>query len=175
MKLLILEDEIPAFEKLHNYLDVYFDKAWQYDWGKTVADGQRYLAQYTYDLIFADIELLDDNVFTLFNTIEIDTPIIFCSAYNQYLLTAFKTNGIAYILKPYDKVDLETALSKYKKLFASYKKPTLDSTLFQHLSDLLQAEKQHYKENLLIKHNQEMYLLETKDISHIIASGVFCK
>ena len=65
MKLLILEDEIPAFEKLHNYLDVYFDKAWQYDWGKTVADGQRYLAQYTYDLIFADIELLDDNVFTL--------------------------------------------------------------------------------------------------------------
>ena len=89
MKILILEDEIPAFEKLHNYLDSYFNKTWEYDWGKTIVDGKQYLTQYAYDLIFADIGLLDDNVFTLFNAIEIDAPIIFCSAYNQYLLNAF--------------------------------------------------------------------------------------
>lgn len=175
MKILILEDEIPAFEKLQKYLDVYFEKIWEYDWVKTVADGQRCLTQNTYDLIFADIELLDDNVFTLFNAIDIDIPIIFCSAYNQYLLNAFNTNGIAYILKPFDSNDLETALLKYKKMFAADKKLGLDKTLFQQFSDLLQAEKRNYKESLLIKHHQEMYLLDTKDISHIIASGVFCK
>jgi len=175
MKILILEDEIPAFEKLQKYLDVYFEKNWAYDWTKTVADGKDYLTQHTYDLILADIELLDDNVFKLFNTVDIDTPIIFCSAYNQYLLNAFNTNGIAYILKPFDRVDLETALLKYKKLFSPNKKLRLNKALFQQFSDLLQEEKQHYKESLLIKHNQEMYLLDTKDISHIIASGVFCK
>ncbi|MEM8528399.1 MAG: response regulator, partial [Bacteroidota bacterium] len=118
MKILILEDEIPAFEKLHKYLDLSFDEPWEYDWGKTVVDGKRYLTQYSYDLIFADIELRNNNIFTIFDTIEIDIPIIFCSAYNQYLLNAFRVNGIAYILKPYDRFDLENALLKYKKLFS---------------------------------------------------------
>lgn len=175
MKILILEDEIPAFEKLHKHLDLYFEKRWKYDWGKTIVDGKQYLTQHTYDLIFADIELLDDNVFKLFDAVEISTPIIFCSAYNEYLLNAFKTNGIAYILKPFYKNDLETALSKYKKLFSTDKKQLLDKALFQQFSELLQEEKRNYKESLLIKQNQEMYLLDTKDISHIIASGVFCK
>ena len=175
LKILILEDEIPAFEKLHKYLNLYFGKTCECDWGKTVMDGKQYLTQHTYDLILADIELLDDNVFTLFNDLEIETPIIFCSAYNQYLLDAFNTNGIAYILKPFVKGDLENALSKYQKLFSTYQKQLLNKALFQHFSDLLQQEKRNYKESLLIKQHQGMYLLDTKDISHILASGVFCK
>ncbi len=175
MKILILEDEIPAFEKLQKYLGLALGQAWEHDWAKTVVDGKKFLSQSNYDLIFADIELLDGNVFTLFNTVKIEAPIVFCSAYNQFLMDAFRVNGIAYILKPYDKIDLENALSKYKTLFASPKASIVDQDLLLHLADLLQNERSKSKERLLIKKKEEMYLLPTTSISHITAAGVFCK
>ena len=38
---------------------------------------------------------------------------------NEKLLEAFKTNGIAYLLKPYSDEELKKALDKYLKLFHS--------------------------------------------------------
>jgi len=49
------------------------------------------------DLIFADIQLADGLCFEIFSRVKIKCPIIFCTAYDQYTLQAFKTNGIEYI------------------------------------------------------------------------------
>ena len=54
------------------------------------------------DLIFSDIELLDGNVFVLYEQFRVTCPVIFTTAYDQFLLPAFRGNGIAYLLKPFE-------------------------------------------------------------------------
>jgi len=68
------------------------------------------------DLIFADIQLADGLSFEIFSRIKIKCPAIFCTAYDQYTMQAFKTNGIEYILKPVKVEDVEAAIIKYESL-----------------------------------------------------------
>lgn len=68
------------------------------------------------DLIFSDIQLGDGLSFEVFAAVAITAPVIFCTAYDQYAIEAFKMNGINYILKPYSREMLETALNKYHQL-----------------------------------------------------------
>ena len=70
------------------------------------------LSQNSYDFILSDIQLLDGISFDLFDEIQLEAPIIFCSAHDEYLFKAFNTNGIAYILKPYTKSEFNKAIEK---------------------------------------------------------------
>ena len=69
------------------------------------------------DLIFLDIQLSDGLSFELFEQIEINSAVIFTTAYDEYALRAFKLNSIDYLLKPIDEDELSTAISKFKNQF----------------------------------------------------------
>jgi DNA-binding LytR/AlgR family response regulator len=69
-----------------------------------------------YELIFSDIQLGDGTSFDLFADIPVKAPIIFCTAYDQFAIQAFQTNGIAYLLKPYDRDRLRAAIEKFERL-----------------------------------------------------------
>ena len=90
----------------------------------------------TIDLIFSDIELGDGLSFEIFENQQVTTPIIFCTAYNQYALEAFKTVGIDYILKPFSKQSIENTLTKFQTLKEKLAAPKDDYT------DLLSVLKQ---------------------------------
>ena len=116
MRIFILEDEIPANKKLVAYLTDYFGESVSLESARTVKDGIELLSNDSdYDLILSDIKLLDGTSFEVFHKVETKIPIIFCTAYDEHLLQAFQMNGIAYILKPYQKKDLEDALKKFHK------------------------------------------------------------
>ncbi|HRI80740.1 MAG TPA: response regulator, partial [Cyclobacteriaceae bacterium] len=68
------------------------------------------------DLVFMDIQLADGLSFEIFDQVEVVSPIIFTTAYNEYALKAFKVNSIDYILKPVDKDELTSAFRKYEQL-----------------------------------------------------------
>ena len=68
------------------------------------------------DLIFSDIQLGDGLSFEIFKNQKITTPVIFCTAYDEYALDAFRANGIDYILKPFDRATIAGALSRYREL-----------------------------------------------------------
>lgn len=68
------------------------------------------------DLIFCDVQLPDGLSFSIFENTQTNIPVIFITAYDHYLLNAFESNGIDYLLKPTDKNDLEKALKKYQQL-----------------------------------------------------------
>lgn len=68
------------------------------------------------DVIFADIRLGDGDVFEAFLEIAPTSPVIFTTAYNEYALEAFKSNGIAYLQKPILAEELEKAITKAKAL-----------------------------------------------------------
>lgn len=68
------------------------------------------------DLIFCDVQLGDGLSFEIFKSVKVNSPIIFCTAYDEYALNAFRTNGIDYILKPFTSKAIEGALNKYHNL-----------------------------------------------------------
>ena len=128
MNMLILEDEIPAYEKLLKHLKLEFQTEIQHDWARSVQEGESFLRRAnSYELILADIELLDGTSIDLFKKIKGDCPIIFCSAYDEYLFEAFQSNGIAYILKPYTQEDIHRAFSKYMVIHQGCEISTLQS------------------------------------------------
>ncbi len=71
------------------------------------------------DLIFSDIQLGDGKSFEIFEKVRIETPIIFCTAFDEYALKAFETTGIDYVLKPFSKETINNALQKYKNIVKS--------------------------------------------------------
>jgi len=71
------------------------------------------------DLIFMDIQLADGLSFSIFKKVEVDAPVIFTTAFDQYTLQAFKVNSVDYLLKPIDEVDLQKAVDKYQQIYGA--------------------------------------------------------
>ncbi len=67
------------------------------------------------DLIFMDIQLADGLCFEIFRSVKITCPVVFCTAFDEYSLEAFKSNGVDYVLKPFSKEDIEEAFRKIFK------------------------------------------------------------
>ncbi len=174
MKVLILEDEIPAYQKLTSYLTEYFKNEIKHDWARTIKDGIQLLSNNTYDVILSDIQLLDGISFDLFDDISTNTPIIFCSAHDEYLFKAFNSNGIAYILKPYTKKEFNGALEKYQALFKKGDYGNLNTEVISELKSTLKEENTIFKKRFVIKKSKGIQLLNVIDISLIEASGDFC-
>ena len=175
MKILILEDEIPAYKKLTSYLDDFFmGNSYDHDWSRSINDGKEFLMNNEYDFILSDIQLLDGISFDLFDEIPTNCPIIFCSAHDNYLLKAFDTNGIAYILKPYTKSDFIKAVEKYQSLFNKGTYHKINKKTIHNLKSALQNENISFKKRFVIKKTNGIQLLNVIDISLIEASGDFC-
>ena len=100
-------------------------------------------------LIFMDIQLADGLCFGIFSRVQIPCPVIFCTAYDQYTLQAFKSNGIEYILKPVKEEDLKAAFDKIEKLKQAFN-PNLN--LISSMNDLLK--KKDYKSSILIRYRE---------------------
>ena len=98
MRVLIVEDETAAAENLEYLLrkaDPDIEVAANTE---SVEQTARWLSENTVDLIFMDIHLSDGSAFSLFDSVNVKTPIIFTTAYDQYALDAFKVNSIDYLL-----------------------------------------------------------------------------
>lgn len=175
MHILIVEDEIPAFEKLRGILAIQLSGAFTYDLARSVQDAKQLLESTSdYALIFSDVRLLDGTAFELFDTVKINIPVIFCSAYDEYLFKAFKSNGIEYVLKPYTADDIANALKKYDTLFS--KNHSLSSQVIDALKHSFQKRKEDiHKKQFVIKTPKGIHIVDTKNIALIEAKGDFCK
>lgn len=118
MKVIIIEDEIPAAEKLERYLIKYDSSIEILAHLTTVEQAVAWLStkQDTIDLIFMDIQLSDGLSFQIFQHVIVKKPVIFITAFNEFALDAFKVNSIDYLLKPITFTDLATSLQKVKNL-----------------------------------------------------------
>ncbi len=171
MRVIILEDEIPAYEKLWRLVQQYIPDVELVGWGRSVIEGKQLITKEV-DLIFSDIELLDGPSFNIFEGSHISSPIIFCTAFDNFLFKAFKTNGIAYLLKPYTEAHFTEALEKYRSLFG--KTQTIDKNLLQELRAIVEVEQKDYKTRFSIKKKAGIKILNTDSITSFEANGDFC-
>lgn len=116
------------------------------------------------DLIFMDIHLSDGLSFEIFKQIEITCPVIFCTAFDQYMLDAFKSKGVDYILKPFSREDIAEALRKVDELKQFFQKNELPE-----LEALLQKITQPQnpaKSSFLVFKNQKYTTIPTENIAY---------
>ena len=113
------------------------------------------------DLIFMDIHLADGNSFEIFNQIELEVPVIFTTAFDNYAIQAFKQNSIDYLLKPIAFQDLHFSIDKFKKQQQSGNKDLISSIA----SAYLQINKE-YKTRFLVKLGQTIDSIKTEEIHH---------
>jgi len=73
-----------------------------------------------FDLVFMDIQLSDGMSFDIFKKVQIQKPVIFTTAYDQYWMEAFKLNSIDYLLKPIEEISLDQALAKFLSMKSYY-------------------------------------------------------
>ncbi len=123
------------------------------------------------DLIFMDIQLADGISFQIFESCDVNSPVIFTTAYDEYALRAFKVNSIDYILKPVDKDDLEIALNKFHALDGLRSRVALDN-----IEQAIQMLTKKYKTRFIIKVGEHLRSLEVTDILFFVSleKATFC-
>jgi len=159
MRVLIVEDETAAYENLVEIL-LLLDPGIVIA-GNTEGVGQtiRWLKTNSLpDLILMDINLSDGSAFSIFDSIMVEIPIIFITAYDEYAIEAFKVNSIDYLLKPVKLMDLKRALDKFKKW--------TKQDVMKYISQLTQfAPSPRYKDKLLVPVNDKLVPVDLSEIS----------
>lgn len=159
MKVLIVEDETVAYENLVEII-AEIDPSIEVI-GNTESISQTIQWLQTNpapDLIFMDIHLSDGSAFSIFQDIQVETAIIFTTAYDEYAIEAFKVNSVDYILKPIKKEELERALLKFSKWTRT--------EVVQYLARMAQIPTPaKHKDRFLIPVNDKLHLLELKEVS----------
>jgi len=174
MNILIIEDELKAAKSLVTMIKDVRPAANIVSQLQSVESAVKYLSEKEMpDLIFMDIQLADGLSFDIFKSVVIKCPVIFCTAYNEYSLEAFKANGIDYILKPFSKEDIEIAFEKVDQL-----KNYFQQNLVPDIGNLLsRLEPQGGKKSFLVfKHNKYItvqtdtiaYFCIKNEIVHIV-------
>ncbi len=116
MKILIVEDEIIAADRLRRMLIENISDTSILDVCISVDETVDFMRLHgdQVDLVLLDIHLADGSSFEIFHEIEISCPVIFTTAYDHYAVDAFRQNAIDYLLKPIKKEELVAAVRKAK-------------------------------------------------------------
>ncbi len=166
MRIIIVEDEQPALEKLERYIlkfNANIDVIARFS---SITQTLQWLSNpdNEFELAFMDIQLSDGLSFEIFNKIELNKPIIFVTAFDEYAIDAFKVNSIDYILKPITFTEVSKALTKFKNL-----KTSLSSDKIQSVTNAIQ--KQRYKDRFLVKMGNHIHSIKAEEIALFYAEG----
>lgn len=162
MTILIVEDEIKAAKELKRIIHEIDDTLTILEIIDSIETGKQWFEENEHpDLIFSDIQLADGLCFDLFSQIDVKAPVIFCTAFDEYLMNAFDTNAISYLLKPVTKEKIEKALTKY----STFKRGFQKTHPIEHISDLLKGLKLSYKTTLLVHRKEKIIPVPVQDIA----------
>lgn len=159
MNIIIIEDEQPAFKRLHKLVEETIPAANLLAHLDSIAMSKQWFeANPSPDLVFMDIQLADGSAFDLLKLVKIDAPVIFTTAFDQYAMDAFKAASIDYLLKPVKKEALKSAVQKldeYKKMFSMQ-----GEALIKSLST------SEYKKRFVIRFGEHIKTLMVEDIAY---------
>ncbi|MCI4647258.1 LytTR family DNA-binding domain-containing protein [Phaeodactylibacter sp.] len=133
---------------------------------ESVEEAVQYLSRYqpNLDLLFFDIQLADGQSFEIFKHIDVVTPVVFCTAFEEYPLQAIKSNGIDYVLKPFKDDEIHSALLRYKQLIAKLKPRPASPINFKTPADtpFQRSFLTQYREKTIVKRVEEIALFSVE-------------
>ena len=164
MKIVIIEDEAFAAEDLKENLLSVNPEIQILATLNSVGNAITWFKNHEHpDLIFSDIQLGDGLSFEIFQNALVSTPVIFCTAFDEYAVKAFKANGIDYILKPFDKTDIAASLKRYQEL---EKKFAGNSSKIEHMLQIFKNnEAQQKKVSVLVYYKDKILPVRVDNIA----------
>jgi len=170
MNVIIIEDEKLTAKRLHAQLKKYDSNINILVELASVAESVLWLTQNSQplDLIFMDIHLEDGDSFQIFQKTNLQTPIIFTTAFDEYMIKAFKVNSIDYLLKPINYEDLSAAIDKFKSLksvISGRDEAVSSQSLDKLLASLGKVNTPDYKDRFMITVGTKIRTVKTTEIA----------
>ena len=178
MHVVIVEDERLTAQRLENLLHRYDTALTVLTILPSIEVAVPWFLQYEssqqqpIDLVFMDIHLQDGLAFRIIEQVKLTTPIIFTTAYDEYMIQAFKVNSIDYLLKPISFDDLTAAIDKFKALRQRFAQATANEPQpgQRHIDALLQLlgkpKDNAFKNRFMITIGPKIYSIETADTAY---------
>ena len=162
MKIVIIEDERLTANDLADTI-LQFDPSAQISAKLlSVKDATRYFRENEMpDLIFSDIQLGDGLSFEIFTATKINVPVIFCTAFDEYALAAFSTNGIDYLLKPFTLATVSAALEKFNRLTRSDR--SSDAIQLEKIMKLFESRQTESAASILVYYKEKIFPIKLQD------------
>jgi two-component system, LytTR family, response regulator LytT len=162
MKILIIEDERRNADMIIRLIKQYDNSFTVLDVIGSVEKGMEWFIHKTElpDLILADIQLTDGTSFDLFDQVNMELPVIFITAYNEFALNAFRLNSIDYLLKPLNFADLKKAFDKFVKTKEAYLKVNL-----KEYNQIISQGQKTFKRRFLVKSGNSFKYLSSNEIA----------
>ncbi|MBC7885379.1 MAG: response regulator transcription factor [Saprospiraceae bacterium] len=120
------------------------------------------------DLIFMDIQLSDGVSFELFQTFSLQCPVIFTTAFNEYAIQAFKSNGVDYLLKPVNKDELKNAVDKSRRMIQSHASLPLNVAALLEALSPGSMKQVVQKEKFIVNFRNTLLPVKTSDIAYFV-------
>lgn len=174
MKAMIIEDEARAASRLKRLIAEVAEDVEVTEVLESVRDlEERFAADKEWpSVIFSDIQLADGMSFDFFERYAPGCPVIFTTAYDQYAIKAFKTNGIDYLLKPIEASELAVAIDKLRKVA-----PAQHSSQAPSMADLmalaaqLDQGRQTYRSRFVVKVGSKLKSIDVDSLSAIYSEN----
>lgn len=168
MKVVIIEDEFLTAQRLDGMINKYDSSIEIQAILPSVADSVTWFKNNPDpDLIFMDIHLEDGQSFSIFETINLEVPVIFTTAYDEYMIKAFKVNSVDYLMKPLNYDELTKAIDKYKKFHT----PAInDQDGIGAFIQSIQPKTIEFKDRFLISVGSRLKTIELDEIQYFFSS-----
>ncbi len=165
LNVLIIEDEEPAAKRLQKMIKEIEPDAVVLENIVSVSSGIKWFKNNAApNLVFSDIQLSDGLSFDIFKAVEVTSPIIFTTAYDQYAIEAFKVNSIDFLLKPIKKEALQTAVAKFKSLTHADASPAID---INKLLQSLQPAGTEYKKRFVVRYGEHIKTIDIEEVVYL--------
>ncbi len=167
MKTIIIEDEQLAARRLEAMVKTIDPSIEIVTKLESIAESVEWFKNNNHpDLIFLDIHLEDGLSFSIFDQVNVNVPIIFTTAFDEYAIKAFKLKSIDYLLKPIIQDDLERAINKYRDW--GEKQQVVNLT---ELYKLMTVKEKTYRESYSVVVGQKLKSIEVKDIAYFFSTS----
>ena len=171
MKVLIIEDESLSAGKIVDYLFKYDESIEVLAKLDSVEASVQWFRKHNQpDLVFLDIYLSDGICFSIFDEVDVESPVIFTTAHDNYAIKAFELNSIDYLLKPIKYDAIVTALNKYKKVTERVNFKDVKNRL-QGLIESIKTGQGQYKSRFLVKSGNKICYIDSMQIAYFYSEN----
>lgn len=162
IKVILVDDEPGCVSNLQYYLSKYCPQIEIVATGNSTTDLIK-LIKKPFDIAFLDIEMAEENVFSVLSQLEhIHFDIVFVTAYERYALKAFNVDVLDYILKPLSQKAVVDCYNKILRRTQPVNPHHTDENVLTHA-----------KKRIVLKHRDKVYIISYDDVIYLEANGIY--
>lgn len=198
IRCILIDDEKNALEMMEWLLTTYCPDVEILAMCNSAEEGIKAIIQHRPDIVFLDIEMPKMNGFDMLEQFdELFFDVVFCTAYDQFAIKAFRYSALNYLLKPVDPDDLRSTIKRmeekkttptraqFELMLQTLKQPgkttpprvaltTGDGLIFVPTSDIIYCEAESNYTNVVLTGGKKILVSKVlKDIDEVLSGPDF--